>query len=292
MEAFLTATIQKELNSASGPMLLDAQFTINKGEMVALYGPSGSGKSTILRIIAGLTKPSSGKITLENSLLSCTETRLFQKPQDRPIGFMFQDYALFPNMTLRENIEFAQPKRNINELDYLLELFDLGALQHHKPLQLSGGQRQRLALARTLAKKPQLLLLDEPLSAVDPTIRHRLQDELLTLQKSQAITTLLVTHDLPEVFRLAQRVLILESGKIQKSGSPFDVFGDARISGKVQLMAEVVAVETEDVIVILTVLAGNTPMKVAVCKDETTYQPGDKVLVVSKAFNPIVRKIE
>ncbi len=291
MEAFLIATIQKELNTASGPMLLDAQFTINKGEMVALYGPSGSGKSTILRILAGLTKPSKGKITLENELLSCTKTRLFQKPQNRPIGFMFQDYALFPNMTLRENIEFAQPKRNKNELDYLLELFDLGALQHHKPLQLSGGQRQRLALARTLAKKPQLLLLDEPLSAVDPTIRHRLQDELLTLQKSQALTTLLVTHDLPEVFRMAQRVLILESGKIQKTGSPFDVFGDARISGKVQLMAEVVAVEIEDVIVILTVLAGNTPMKVAVCKDETTYQPGDKVLVVSKAFNPIVRKI-
>ena len=149
-----------------------------------------------------------------------------------------------------------------------------------------------MALARALARKPGLLLLDEPLSAVDPSMRANLQDEILSIHKKYGITTILVSHDLPEVIKLTSRVLVLKNGKISKEGNPFEVFSGSRISGKVQLLAEVLKIEKEDIIHILTLLAGNNLIRVAISdQDKQGYKVGDKVMIVSKAFNPVITKV-
>lgn len=205
---------------------------------------------------------------------------------------MFQDYALFPNMSIKENLKFAQPIPDKAQITQLLELFDLKELRSRKPSMLSGGQQQRVALARALARKPKLLMLDEPLSAIDPELRTKLQDEILAIHKQFGITTLLVSHDLPEVFKLSNRVIMLDAGKIVNQGDPYEVLGAKRTSGKVQFMAEVLKVEEEDIVKILTLLSGNSLVKVVVRDDDDQqYKIGDKVMIITKAFNPVIQKI-
>jgi molybdate transport system ATP-binding protein len=288
----IEASFRKKLFTETGVLTLDVNFAVQQGEMLSLFGPSGVGKTTILRILAGLTEADEGFLRVGNDVWFDSAKKINLPARKRPVGYMFQDYALFPNMTVRENLRFAQPAHDIRHLEELLELFDLTTLQHRKPDVLSGGQRQRVALARALARKPEILLLDEPLSAIDPQFRAKLQDEILEMHRRFGVTTLLVSHDLPEVFKLCSRVLMLEAGKIVKQGNPYNLFGENKISGKVQLMAEVLRVEKEDIVGILTLMAGNTLMKVAVCDQELqNYRVGDKVVIISKAFNPVIRKI-
>lgn len=293
METFLIeAEFKKKLFTANGELLLDVAFKIENGEMVSLYGPSGVGKTTILRILAGLTDADEGKIKVDDEIWFDSSAKINLPARKRPVGYMFQDYALFPNMSIKENLKFAQPKPDSKHVNELLGLFDLFTLKDRKPEMLSGGQQQRVALARALARKPKILMLDEPLSAIDPEFRVKLQDEILEMHRRFGITTLLVSHDLPEVFKLSSRVIMLNAGKITKEGNPFEVFGNKKISGKVQFMAEVMRVEEEDIVKVLTLITGNTLVKVAVCdNDDQHYQPGDKVVIISKAFNPVIQKI-
>lgn len=204
---------------------MEVSLRAAKGSIVAITGPSGAGKTTLLRQIAGLVTPDFGNIKFGNNIWQDTGRRIFQSPQLRNIGFVFQDYALFPHLTVKENLLFALKKGdNPCVVDELLTSVELSQLTDRKPHQLSGGQQQRVALARALVRKPDLLLLDEPLSSLDHIMRLRLQEYLLKLQKQLGFTMLIVTHDLGEIFRMANQVYVLENGKIIKQGSPAEVY--------------------------------------------------------------------
>jgi len=290
----IRATVNKRLHGADGEFRLDASLEVAEGEFVALFGPSGVGKTTLLRCLAGLDLPEQGNIGINGETWLDTTARINLPPQQRRVGYMFQDYALFPNMTVRGNLEFALRKGSDKKrIDELLALMDLGELQQRKPETLSGGQKQRVALARALASEPRLLLLDEPFSALDAAMRVRLHDELLRLQRHFGITTIIVSHDVGEVYKLASRVLIMESGRIVQQGRPHDVFSAGQTSGKFRFTGEILAIEPMDVLFSLTVLVGNQIVRVVAMKDEAgELHPGDKVMLVSKAFNPMVLKLD
>jgi molybdate transport system ATP-binding protein len=191
---------------------LDVEFNIKSGEFISIYGKSGSGKTTILRVIAGLER-AKANIEVENKIYQ--NKKIFLPPQKREIGFVFQNYALFENMSVLENLLFAN--KNLELAKYLLKVCELEDKKNIKPKFLSGGQKQRTALARALIIKPKLLLLDEPLSALDNKIRNKLQDEIKTLSKEFKTTTILVSHDLGEVYKLSDKVLEINEGKIINS---------------------------------------------------------------------------
>lgn len=207
----LTVSIQKRLPD----FLLDVSFSVQQ-EVAVLFGPSGSGKTTILGSIAGLVHPDAGRITLGNQIFY----EHGKKPmpvQKRRIGYLFQDYALFPHMTVAQNIRYGMKAGHELGLEALLTTVGIDHLLEKYPHQLSGGQKQRVALVRALATEPDILLLDEPLSALDADTRRQCQDELLRLHAMWNIPFLLVTHDRDEAERLADVILNIENGRIKES---------------------------------------------------------------------------
>lgn len=290
----ISIDIEKRMSTASGPINLAIQSTIPAGELVALFGESGTGKTTLLRILAGLVTPDKGLIKFGNTVWFDSEKQINIAPQDRNISLMFQDYALFPNMTVEQNIQFAQSKKNQSAVNELVELFGLSEFRKRKPTGLSGGQKQRVALARALARKPQLLLLDEPLSALDAEMRAALQDEIAQAHQLLGVTTIIVSHDLNEVFRLATQVLCIENGMITRSGKPETVFSDNSISGKVQITGQIARIDKQDTINIVTVISGNNQIikVIAFDNDLENLKIGDRVMVFSKAFNPIITRLK
>ncbi len=285
--------VQKELVSAYGRMQLNIQTSIPIGELVVMFGESGAGKTTLLRMIAGLTSPDSVIIKVGNSVWYCSNDGINKPPQQRNIGFVFQDYALFPNMSVFNNVAYGQKDKDKPFIDDLLQNFGLTEFANRKPEKLSGGQKQRVALARALARKPQFLLLDEPLSALDAGIRNSLQNEILKAHSIYKATTLLVSHDLAEVFRLAQKVMLIDDGKIKGFGRPDDIFINNQISGKVQITGTIVKIQKQDTFHLLTVVTGmNQIIKVTAFDHEICeFSEGDRVMVFSKAFNPLVVKV-
>ena len=197
---------------------------IEEGEFVCLLGPSGCGKTTILRMIAGFETITEGKVIYDGKVINDLI------PQKRDFGIVFQSYALFPNMTCEENIAFGLkmrkiPKKGIRErVDYMLDLIGLRDWRYHYPTQLSGGQQQRVALARALAPDPQVLLLDEPISALDAKIRIRLRAEIKRIQQNLKKTMVYVTHDQEEALSIADRVVVMEKGQFKQVGSPTDIY--------------------------------------------------------------------
>ncbi|ARU86722.1 polyamine ABC transporter ATP-binding protein [Pseudomonas sp. M30-35] len=202
----------------------DVSLTINKGEIFALLGGSGSGKSTLLRMLAGFERPTEGRIFLDG------EDITDMPPYERPINMMFQSYALFPHMTVAENIAFGlkqdkMPKADIEaRVAEMLKLVHMTEYAKRKPHQLSGGQRQRVALARSLAKSPKLLLLDEPMGALDKKLRSEMQLELVEIIERVGVTCVMVTHDQEEAMTMAQRIAIMHLGWIAQIGSPIDIY--------------------------------------------------------------------
>ena len=285
--------IEKTMVSAQGKMLLEVNTQIASRELVALFGSSGAGKTTLLRILAGLVKPDKGRITVKKDVWFDSAKNIDLPPQQRNIGYMFQDYALFPNMTVEENIRFAHPENNKKEVTDLIETFGLREFSKRKPNGLSGGQKQRVALARAMARKPTLMLLDEPLSALDAGMRVSLQGEIAKAHQLFGATTILVSHDMNEVFRLANKVVCLKDGKVTSVGSPEKVFSDTSISGKFQVNGQVAKIEKQDIVNIVTVVTGhNIIVKViALDSDLENLSIGDQVLVFTKAFNPMIKKI-
>lgn len=212
---WLACHIRHRLQGPAGGFELAVDLTIPRGEFTLLTGPSGAGKTTLLRILAGFQRPDTGHVRLGGRVWSDTASRTMLPVQRRQIGFVFQDYALFPNMSVRGNLDYALGRGATRDAAmHLLDMVGLTALAAAAPSQLSGGQKQRLALIRALARKPELLLLDEPLSALDPDLRLRMQDEVLRLHRHFATTTVMISHDPLEIARLADRVLRLENGRI------------------------------------------------------------------------------
>ncbi len=220
----LKINIERSMLTSEGKSLLKVDLEVANNELLCLFGHSGAGKTTLLRILAGLFNPDRGFISFNGEVWYDSDKKINLPPQQRNVGYMFQDYALFPNMTVRRNIEFAQKVRNAEEVDSLLAHFGLEALQKQYPAKLSGGQKQRVALARALAAKPNLLLLDEPLSALDYEMRLNLQEEILKAHKLLNSQTILVSHDKEEVHKLADTVVMLRNGTIINQGKPVAVF--------------------------------------------------------------------
>ncbi|MFM7022085.1 MAG: sulfate/molybdate ABC transporter ATP-binding protein [Flavobacteriales bacterium] len=282
--------ITKKLSSVQGDMLLDIDLKIAPKQFIAIYGKSGAGKTTLLKILAGIVNPDAGKIISNNQIWFDKKINL--APQKRKIGFVFQDYALFPNMTVRENLDFVLPdKKNKKIVDELLEITHLTQLAHTSVTKISGGQQQRVALARALVKQPELLFLDEPLSSLDHELRWQLQDELIKIHKHFQLTTIMISHDTSEIYRLADQVIKMELGKIVQQGSPDALFHNNSVSGKVQISGQLIGLSKNDVVHIAKILSGNNLMNVIITNEEAEkLKVGDTVLIVSKAFNPTVIK--
>jgi sulfate/thiosulfate transport system ATP-binding protein len=202
----------------------DISLEVPDGSLTALLGPSGSGKSTLLRVIAGLEAPDSGSVEIHGS--DATNV----PPQRRGIGFVFQHYAAFKHMTVRDNVAFGltvrkRPKQEIRErVDELLSIVGLAGYQDRYPNQLSGGQRQRMALARALAVEPNVLLLDEPFGALDAKVRAELREWLRNLHERVHVTTVLVTHDQEEAMSVADRIVVMNEGRIEQVGHPRELY--------------------------------------------------------------------
>jgi molybdate transport system ATP-binding protein len=283
----------KMLQTADGELPLDVSFTIEKGQFLAIYGNSGAGKTTLLRILAGLTQADKTHIKVADEIWNDSQNKIYLSVQKRSIGFVFQDYALFPNLTVKENLEFALQKNDDTQIvSELIELMELQSLQNSKPQNLSGGQKQRVALARAIVRKPKILLLDEPLSALDDEMRFKLQDYILKIHQKYQLTTLMISHSIPEIFKLSDKVIILDKGKITKEGTPGNVFSEEKISSKFKLTGEIISITKSDIVYVVQVLSGNNIVKVVATEDEIkNFKVGQKVLVASKAFNPIIQVI-
>jgi sulfate transport system ATP-binding protein len=202
----------------------DVSLSVPDGSLTALLGPSGGGKSTLLRVLAGLEKPDAGEVLFSGEAVTTLPA------QERGVGFVFQHYAAFKHMTVRDNIAFGlkirkRPKDEIrSRVDELLALVHLGGWADRYPAQLSGGQRQRMALARALAVQPRVLLLDEPFGALDATVRKELRDWLRKLHDEVHVTTIFVTHDQEEALEVAQQVAVINAGRIEQTGTPDDLY--------------------------------------------------------------------
>lgn len=234
----------------------DLNLTIYRGEFFSLLGGSGCGKSTLLRMLAGFEHPTAGKIFIDGIDMHAIP------PHHRPVNMMFQSYALFPHMSVEHNIAFGlkqegKPKGEIRDLvAWALELVQMPDLGKRMPHQLSGGQKQRVALARSLVKKPKLLLLDEPLGALDRKLREKTQFELVTIQEKVGITFIMVTHDQEEAMTMSTRVAVMHEGQIRQVGAPTEIYEFpnsrhvAQFIGAMNMFEGIVVAETHDAVLV------------------------------------------
>ncbi len=286
-------TLRKRLHTSDGETDLVTEMEVKEGELVSLFGKSGSGKTTVLRMVAGLTDPDEGFIESGGRLWFDSRKGLNLPPQKRKAGMVFQDYALFPNMTVRKNLEFAASKeKDAVDVNDILDVMGLRSLEGRRPDTLSGGQKQRVALARALVNRPKILLLDEPFAALDSEMRLKLQNEIASVHRRFGVPTILVSHDIGEIFRLSSRVFCLDRGKIIRSGEPDTVFLKEKLSSKFRFTGVLLDKKQSDIVYVLTILVGNDVVKVtSIAEDANPLKPGDKLLITSKAFNPMVFKL-
>lgn len=221
--SFLTLSHLEKVFGANR-VVKDFNLSVEKGEFISLLGPSGCGKTTVLRMVAGFEVPTSGGISIDGQVVTGL------KPNQRNIGMMFQAYALFPNLTVAENVAFGLKVKGVAKaqrdarVDEMLRLIGLPEMAGRYPFQLSGGQQQRVALARALAPSPRVLLLDEPLSALDAKVRVSLRNEIREIQRELGITTIFVTHDQEEALSMSDRVVVMNGGIAEQVGAPFEVY--------------------------------------------------------------------
>lgn len=280
----------KKLHTAQGILNLEVDINVEEKSFVTLTGSSGAGKTTFLRILSGLVNPDTGNISISGEKWFSSEYKINLPPQKRRIGFVFQDYALFPNMTVLKNLTYVN--KDADKMKNLLDIMGLTELSGRYPDKLSGGQKQRVALARAIAREPDILLLDEPLSAIDPEMRHKLQDEIAKIYKLFPVTVFLVSHDIPEIFKLSQRVIVIDNGKVVKDDSPENVFAANITSNKFSVTGEIIKIIKADILYIAYVSIGSRIIEVVITNEDCkNLKIGDRVLVGSKAFNPILQKI-
>ncbi len=280
----LNININKKLHGSNGQMNLDIDLEIQEGDFIALAGKSGSGKTTLLRLLAGLEE-AEGTIELGGKVW--LDAKVNTPPQHREIGFVFQDYALFQNMSVEDNLLFVKKDKKLAK--YLLEITELSELKNRLPNTLSGGQQQRVSLCRAMMNRPKLLLMDEPLSALDPAMRTKLQNEILMLHKEFGTTTIMVSHDPSEIYRLSNRVIVLEQGRVVKDGSAKEVLLKINGSQKFSFEGELLDIKKVDVIYVAIVSIGQQLVEIVVSSDEAiNLEIGQIVTVSTKAFAPMI----
>ena len=249
-------------------------------QLVGLYGKSGAGKTSLLRILAGLFSPDEAKVIVNGATWIDSSKGVLLPPQKRKVGLVFQDYALFPNMTVRENLLFALEKGQSQKMvEELIELSELGDLQHQRPQKLSGGQQQRVALARALVQRPELLLLDEPLSALDQEMREKLQHYLLRVHQTYGLTTILISHNQEEVEKMADWVVVLDAGKVIQQGKAEDVFQETATATQISLKGTIVKMEPTTKGNWLTMENGDNRWRVLAEDGLGTYRIGEEVVL-------------
>lgn len=273
---------------------LDVAFKIPPGEVTVLFGPSGAGKSSILRLVSGLSTADNGSIQNGNDVWFDKQNNINLPPQYRSVGFVFQDYALFPHLTVEKNVLYGAKKRHEGDtVKDLLALVGLSGYERYYPSQLSGGQKQRVALIRALAREPDILLMDEPLSAVDWQTRRQLQDDLKRILRQLKVTTLYVTHDIPETYKMADNVVVIHSGSVIKQGTPEEVFLGKRLSTRVQLAGKVIDIEYDTIMAIVTILHAEQYFKTLIDREEIeemNLKEGDDVIIGAKSSDVILFK--
>jgi molybdate transport system ATP-binding protein len=282
------------LKKAWDKFILDVAFKVIPGRITVLFGPSGAGKSTILRIISGLEIADEGEISIGTEVWLNRKKGVCLPPNRRSVGFVFQDYALFPHMTVEKNVAYGiRERERLNEVKDLLSLVGLADYANCYPGQLSGGQKQRVALIRALARKPDLLLMDEPLSAVDWQTRRQLQEDLKRIINQFRVTTLYVTHDVTEAYKLADYVVVLGDGRVVKQGIPEEVFMGKRLSTRLQLAGKVVNIESDPIMAAVTVLHADQYFSTLIDTEEVdrmNLKIGDDVIIGAKSSDVILFK--
>ena len=282
---------KKHKNSA---FELDVTFDLNKGELLSIYGESGAGKTTILRLIAGLDAMHNGHLKNNDTIWFDSSKQINLKPQLRKVGFVFQDNSLFPNMTVLENLEFALKKGQSKSIVFeLISSFGIEDLVNRNITSLSGGQQQKVALARVIVQKPSILLLDEPLSAIDDENRHILQDLLLKIHHQYELTTILVSHNVSEIFKLSNKVLKIKAGKIEKSGTPKEIFTSNTNSNQITLIGTVLDLEYINKVYTILIQSNNGIVKQVVSKVEfSQYKIGELIEISLSGFQTSIQKVK
>jgi molybdate transport system ATP-binding protein len=273
---------------------LDVTFDLNKGDFLSIYGESGAGKTTILRLIAGLDAMHNGHLKNNDTIWFDSSKQINLKPQLRKVGFVFQDNSLFPNMTVLENLEFALKKGQSKSIVFeLISSFGIEDLVNRNITSLSGGQQQKVALARAIVQKPSILLLDEPLSAIDDENRHMLQDLLLKIHHQYELTTILVSHNVSEIFKLSNKVLKIKAGKIEKSGTPKEIFTSNTNSNQITLIGTVLDLEYINEVYTILIQSNNGIVKQVVSKVEfSQYKIGELIEISLSGFQTSIQKVK
>jgi len=287
----ISVRVNKKLHTSTAFFDLRVEFNAQEGTFNVIAGESGSGKTTLLRVLSGLLTPDSGRIVINNEVWFDSEQKINLPVQKRKIGFLFQDYALFPNMTVKENIKYAA--RGEERVHAVIETVGLQELQNRFPVGLSGGQKQRVALARSLARDPAILLLDEPFSALDDRLRNELQDLLLTIFNQFKTTVFMVSHDKAEIIKLASRVILLDNGHVVQDGTPLDVFLGKTTSNIFTHSGTIVAIKKVDLSCVAMIMLGQSVLEVVLAaSDKDRYRVGDRVLVSCQASQAVIQKLE
>jgi molybdate transport system ATP-binding protein len=292
----LRFSIRKRLGHGPLQLRLSLDAEIPAGGFAGVYGPSGAGKTSLFRMISGLLAPDDGRIDAGGDVWFDSGSRTDAPARSRSIGFVFQDAALFPAMTVAENVAFALPREDRSDksgaVGRLLAATRAEMLADRKPATLSGGEKQRVALARALARRPKVLLLDEPFSALDRKSRLELQETLLAVHREFGTTTLLASHDIAEIFRFSDLVLRIEEGTVAGIGPPAAILGGPTLSAKFRFTGRVVAIDKSDIVYVVSALVGNEITRViAMEADVRDLSIGNEILISSKAFNPIIHPL-
>lgn len=283
----LNLDLQKKLYRTEGERQLRVQMQLDAGDFVAIYGPSGIGKTTLLRMVAGLSQADAGFLSVNNKVWFNQEKKLNLSPQKRKVGFVFQDYALFPNMTILENLYFANSNSDL--IHKLLKQTNLEILKDKKPAQLSGGQQQRVALARALVVESPILLLDEPLSALDHSLRQDMQNLIAELHQTYRRTTLMVSHDIPEIINLANKLLVIKDGDTILYDNPKAYFEQENLLDEIEETGIVLAIDNKS----LVLQVGAKTRKMTYSKTNLeNIQVGDKISVKRWVLPSEIHEIE